>query len=122
MAAAPGHNEHVAGYLQHTSRYSRDTDERKRAETLSFFFRTSLHFGPESIMFVLSYKNSHLDHQVSSRFFRNLEPNEHVRHLSHSARVRDLCFDWIKGLQCRFHISGTQRCNLQARDEILPLL
>lgn len=43
MAAAPGRNEHVAGYLQHTARYTRDTPVEVKAAgknscNVGFFF------------------------------------------------------------------------------------
>lgn len=56
MAVAPGRNEHVAGYLQRTARYSSrycsasQRHEEKTAVISSFFFRTCLQFGPESLV------------------------------------------------------------------------
>lgn len=47
-------------------------------------------------------ENSHTEHQASGSFLRNLEPNEHVRHLTHSTRVHDPRFNWIKGLNVIF--------------------
>lgn len=55
-----------------------------------------------------------MENPASSRFLRNLEPNEHVRHLCHSSRVHDPRFNWMKGLSAH--------CNVRAHDEILVVL
>lgn len=106
MAVAPGRKKHVAGYLQHTVRYSRDTPLEVRtagentAGILSSFF-ILLHFCPESTMpfFFFGKMRLNVEHQVSSGLLRNLRPNEYVCHLAHSSRVHDPCFNWIKGLK-----------------------
>lgn len=63
-----------------------------------------------------------MEHHVSSSLLRNLEPNEYVRHLAHSNRVHDPCFNWMKGPKCHFQFPGTQHCNVQTHNEILVVL
>lgn len=38
MAVAPGHKKHVAGYLQHTVRYSSESRRKKHSWTMNIFF------------------------------------------------------------------------------------